>query len=146
MKDLLVYMIPNILLFFFASIMKKNWGIKIVSTFLSEFLIYICVVFFTDAFNEPLYIKIIFNTIVLLPVSFFILVALKNQNNLIIIKDIKTWLIVFISGVVSAVLICVFHYIEPINLVISLCIAPVYESLLFQEILFTTVKSKFSSK
>lgn len=103
-------------------------------------------VFFTDAFNEPLYIKIIFNTIVLLPVSFFILVALKNQNNLIIIKDIKTWLIVFISGVVSAVLICVFHYIEPINLVISLCIAPVYESLLFQEILFTTVKSKFSSK
>lgn len=139
------YIIPNCVVIILGMILIKKWTIHFVYTFLSAVLLYICLFIMRDNVEYPLYIKILFNTILLCPASFFIYFSLKRQNNLELLKEWKLWVIVA-AGLVSAIIIYSFSKNAPVLLYSTLIIAPLYESLMFHEIIFNMIKDKYSLK
>ena len=125
--------------------MIKKWGVKAIPTFVSACLLYICLFILKDKTSYPVYFIILFNSILLIPVSIFIFLSLKRQNNIQLLKEWKIWIPV-VAGLFSSLVINFFIYDGIESFLITLLIAPIYESLIFHEIVFNTVKDKYSER
>lgn len=125
--------------------MIKKWGVKAIPTFVSACLLYICLFTLKDKTSYPVYFIILFNSILLIPVSIFIFLSLKRQNNIQLLKEWKIWIPVG-AGLFSSLVINFFIYDGIESFLITLMVAPIYESLLFHEIVFNTVKDKYSKR
>ena len=125
--------------------MIKKWGVKAIPTFVSACFLYICLFILKDKTSYPVYFIILFNSILLIPVSIFIFLSLKRQNNIQLLKEWKIWIPV-VAGLFSSLVINFFIYDGIESFLITLLIAPIYESLIFHEIVFNTVKDKYSER
>ena len=139
------YIIPNLIVIVLSLIMIKKWGVKAIPTFVSACLLYICLFILKDKTIYPVYFIILFNSILLIPVSIFIFLSLKRQNNIQLLKEWKIWIPVVV-GLFSSLVINFFIYDGIESFLITLLIAPIYESLIFHEIVFNTVKDKYSER
>ena len=139
------YIIPNLIVIVLSLIMIKKWGVKAIPTFVSACLLYICLFILKDKTIYPVYFIILFNSILLIPVSIFIFLSLKRQNNIQLLKEWKIWIPV-VAGLFSSLVINFFIYDGIESFLITLMVAPIYESLLFHEIVFNTVKDKYSKR
>lgn len=139
------YIIPNLIVIVLSLIMIKKWGVEAIPTFVSASLLYICLFILKDKTIYPVYFIILFNSILLIPVSIFIFLSLKRQNNIQLLKEWKIWIPV-VAGLFSSLVINFFIYDGIEAFLITLMVAPIYESLLFHEIVFNTVKDKYSKR
>lgn len=139
------YIIPNLIVIVLSLIMIKKWGVEAIPTFVSACLLYICLFILKDKTIYPVYFIILFNSILLIPVSIFIFLSLKRQNNIQLLKEWKIWIPV-VAGLFSSLVINFFIYDGIESFLITLMVAPIYESLLFHEIVFNTVKDKYSKR
>ena len=140
-----LYIVLNLILLIISLTMIKSWGIKLLPTFVSIFFLYCCAATFYDSDVELIQIKILCNVIVLLPSTLLILISLKRQNNIQILKEIKLLIVVIVS-IVSSIILSLFYKKDSIFIFKTLFIGPIYESLFFHEIVFKLVKKEYELK
>lgn len=139
------YIIPNLIVISLSLLMIKKWGITSGATFVSACLLYICLFILKDKNHYSVFFILIFNFLLLLPVTGFIILSLKRQNNIILLKEWKIWIPV-VAGLFSSIIIYILYHDGIDFMLITLVIAPIFESLLFHEIVFNTIKDRFPKK
>ena len=139
------YLIINLLLAVFSFLMIKQWGIKILQTFISIAFVYCCIAIFNDNGKEQTIYKFIFNFGCLIPGTLLMLISLYRLNNLKILRETSFLWIVFISIIFSTIL-CLFNKSFIFLIVSTLFIGPIYESIFFHEIIFKMIRNKYEIK
>ena len=92
-----LYIVLNLILLIISLTMIKSWGIKLLPTFASIFLLYCCAATFYDTDVELIQIKFLCDVIILLPSTLLILISLKRQNNIQIMKEVNFLIIVILQ-------------------------------------------------